>query len=166
MSKRSAVIPGSFDPITYGHLNIIERALEIFDQVHVGVAVNVSKNALFSMDERIALIEEVCGGDPRITVGAFEGLLVNHAAERNATALVRGLRAVSDFEYEFQMAHMNRKLNPEIETVFLMAGEEYFYVSSKLVKEVASLGGDVEGLVPPVVLERLRRRLLTGETEA
>ena len=166
MSKRSAVIPGSFDPITYGHLNIIERALEIFDQVHVGGAVNVSKNALFSMDERIELIEEVCSGDSRITVGASEGLLVNHAAERGATALVRGLRAVSDFEYEFQMAHMNRKLNPEIETVFLMAGEEYFYVSSKLVKEVASLGGDVEGLVPPIVFERLRKRLLKGETEA
>jgi pantetheine-phosphate adenylyltransferase len=166
MSTRSAVIPGSFDPVTYGHLNIIERALRIFDRVHVGVALNVSKEPLFTMDERIYFIQEACGNDPRITVGAFDGLLVDHALERGATALVRGLRAVSDFEYEFQMAHMNRKLKPEIETVFLMAGEEFFYVSSKLVKEVASLGGDVEGLVPPVVMKRLRERLQEQENGA
>jgi pantetheine-phosphate adenylyltransferase len=159
MDTRTAVIPGSFDPITNGHLNIIERALRVFSKVHVGVAINVGKSPLFTMEERIQLIREACENDPRITVGAFDGLLVNHAQALGASAVVRGLRAVSDFEYEFQMAHMNRKLNPDIETVFLMAGEEYFYVSSKLVKEVASLGGDVEALVPPVVFRHLRERL-------
>ena len=155
---RVAIYPGSFDPVTHGHLNIIDRALQVFDRLVVGVLDNATKTALFSVEERIAQIREATGADPRVEAVHFAGLLVDFAKVNGATVIVRGLRAVSDFDYEFQMAHMNRRLCPEIETMFMMTGEEYFYVSSRLVKEVVSLGGDVTGLVPPNVVGALAGR--------
>jgi pantetheine-phosphate adenylyltransferase len=154
---RTAIYPGSFDPLTNGHLSIIQRALQMFDRVIVAVAVNPKKVPLFTEEERKELIREACP-DPRVEVDAFHGLLVEYANRRGVNVLLRGLRAVSDFEYEFQLANMNRKLAPGIETVFMMTGEDYFYVSSQLVREVASFGGNVEGLVPPGVLKKLRAR--------
>ncbi|HEX8437850.1 pantetheine-phosphate adenylyltransferase [Archangium sp.] len=154
---RTAIYPGSFDPLTNGHLSIIQRALQMFDRVIVAVAVNPKKVPLFSEEERKQIILEACP-DPRVEVDAFHGLLVEYANRRGVNVLLRGLRAVSDFEYEFQLANMNRKLAPGIETVFMMTGEDYFYVSSQLVREVASFGGNVEGLVPPNVLKKLRAR--------
>ena len=154
---RTAIYPGSFDPLTNGHLSIIQRALQMFDRVIVAVAVNPKKVPLFTEEERKQLILEACQ-DPRVEVDAFHGLLVEYANRRGVNVLLRGLRAVSDFEYEFQLANMNRKLAPGIETVFMMTGEDYFYVSSQLVREVASFGGNVEGLVPPNVLKVLRAR--------
>ena len=147
-SQTVAIYPGSFDPITCGHLNIIERSLNIFDQLVIGVAVNVAKTALFSAEERIEQIQESTGNDPRISVDFFDELLVDFARKKGANVIVRGLRAISDFEYEFQMAHMNHKLDDTLETVFMMTGETHFYVSSRLVKEVAFLGGDIGELVP------------------
>ncbi len=152
---RIAIYPGSFDPLTNGHLSIIHRALQMFDRVIVAVAVNPKKTPLFSEEERKAFIREACP-DPRVEVDAFHGLLVEYAKSRQVNVLLRGLRAVSDFEYEFQLANMNRKLAPGVETVFMMTGEDYFYVSSNLVREVALFGGDVEGLVPPTVFQALR----------
>ena len=154
---RIAIYPGSFDPLTNGHLSIIQRALQMFDRVIVAIAVNPKKVPLFSEEERKAFIREACS-DPRVEVDAFYGLLVDYAARRQVNVLLRGLRAVSDFEYELQLANMNRKLAPGIETVFMMTGEDYFYVSSNLVREVAMFGGNVEGLVPPNVLKSLRAR--------
>lgn len=154
---RTAIYPGSFDPLTNGHLSIIQRALQMFDRVIVAVAVNPKKVPLFSEEERKQLILEACP-DSRVEVDAFHGLLVEYANRRGVNVLLRGLRAVSDFEYEFQLANMNRKLAPGIETVFMMTGEDYFYVSSQLVREVASFGGNVEGLVPPNVLKVLRAK--------
>jgi pantetheine-phosphate adenylyltransferase len=154
---RTAIYPGSFDPLTNGHLSIIQRALQMFDRVIVAVAVNPKKAPLFTEEERKELIREACP-DPRVEVDAFRGLLVEYANRRGVNVLLRGLRAVSDFEYEFQLANMNRKLAPGIETVFMMTGEDYFYVSSQLVREVASFGGNVEGLVPPNVLQGLRAK--------
>ncbi|MFT4547689.1 MAG: pantetheine-phosphate adenylyltransferase [Verrucomicrobiales bacterium] len=148
---RRAIYPGSFDPITNGHLDVLERAARIFDEVIVAVAVNEQKTGLFSIEERAALIEEVTADNDRIRVTHFDGLLVNFATEHEAIALVRGLRAISDFEFEFQMALMNRKLQPEIETIFLMPREEYTYVSSSITKEIARLGGDISSLVPDSV---------------
>ncbi len=153
-----AIYPGSFDPITNGHLDVLERAARIFDEVIVAVAVNSQKTGLFSTDERIALIETVTGNDDRIRVANFDGLLVDFATQQNASALVRGLRAISDFEFEFQMALMNRKLQPEIETIFLMPREEYTYVSSSITKEIARLGGDISSLVPDAVAEALESK--------
>lgn len=153
-----ALYPGSFDPVTYGHLNIIERGIKVFDRLVVGVAVNVRKQPLFTPDERVEMIRESVGKDDRIEVTTFEGLLVDYARKRNATAILRGLRAISDFEFEFQMAHMNRRLGPNIETVFMMTGEDHFYVSSNLVREIATFHGDVSGLVPDTVAARLRQR--------
>jgi pantetheine-phosphate adenylyltransferase len=144
---RIAIYPGSFDPLTNGHLSIIQRALQMFDRLIVAVAVNPKKVPLFTLEERKRLIQDSCQ-DARVEVDAFQGLLVEYAKRRGVNVLLRGLRAVSDFEYEFQLANMNRKLAPGIETVFMMTGEDYFYLSSQLVREVASLGGDVEGLVP------------------
>ncbi len=155
----TAIYPGSFDPLTYGHTNIVERAVRIFDRVIVAVAVNAQKKPLFTLDERVALIRQTFRDEPRVEVDCFEGLLVSYAARRGAQVILRGLRAVSDFDYEFQMVHMNHRLAPTIETIFMMTGEEHFYVSSRLVKEVASLGGDIAGLVPPVVLDAMRARL-------
>ena len=151
---RIAIYPGSFDPLTNGHLSIIQRALQIFDRLIVAVAVNPKKVPLFTVEERRSLIQDACQ-DPRVEVDAFQGLLVEYAKRRGVNVLLRGLRAVSDFEYEFQLANMNRKLAPGIETVFMMTGEDYFYLSSQLVREVASLGGDVSGLVPDNVHEKL-----------
>jgi len=154
---RIAIYPGSFDPLTNGHLSLIQRGLQMFDRVIVAVAFNPKKVPLFSVEERKQLIREACP-DPRVEVDAFQGLLVEYAKRRGVNVLLRGLRAVSDFEYEFQLANMNRKLAPGIETVFMMTGEDYFYISSQLVREVASLGGDVDGLVPPSVLARLKAK--------
>jgi pantetheine-phosphate adenylyltransferase len=153
-----AVFPGSFDPLTNGHVDIIERGSRIFDRIIVAVAVNAEKVPLFSVDERVAIIREVFRNQPIVDVDTFDGLLVDYARRRGASALIRGLRAVSDFEYEFQMALMNRRLNHDLETVFLMPDEKYTYTSSRLIKEVFMLGGEVSGLVPPMVEERLRNK--------
>ena len=155
---RIALYPGSFDPPTQGHLSIIERGLKIFDGLTVAVLVNPAKDSLFSVQERVELLKLVVKNDPRVTVKTFSGLLVKFAQQEGVTTVLRGLRAVSDFEYEFQMANMNRKLDPQIDTLFMMTGESYFYISSRFVRDVARLGGDVAGLVPPVVQGALRKR--------
>lgn len=159
MTTDVAVYPGSFDPLTNGHVDIIRRGLKVFDRVVVAVATNIRKQSLFSKEERIHLVQETFADEPRVEAATFEGLLVDYMRRRGATAVIRGLRAVSDFEYEFQMANVNRKLLPQMETLFLMTGEEHFYVSSHIVRELAYLGGDVTGLVPPVVAEHLRRKM-------
>lgn len=146
--KRVAIYPGSFDPLTNGHLSIIRRGLEIFDGLIVAIADNPKKTPLFSVEERRAFLHEAVGDDPRIEIDSFEGLLVEYAAKRQIKVIIRGLRAVSDFEFEFQLANMNRKLDAGIDTIFMMTGEEEFYISSNLVREVASFGGDVHGMVP------------------
>jgi pantetheine-phosphate adenylyltransferase len=153
-----AVFPGSFDPITNGHLDIIARGLSVFDEVVIAILVNPEKSPLFSVEERVEIIRETYRGDPRVRVDTFSGLLVDYAERAGATVIVRGLRAISDFEFEFQMALMNRRLDPRIETVFMMPAEGYSYVSSRLVKEVFQLGGRVTELVPPVVERRLREK--------
>ncbi len=155
---RIAVYPGSFDPITSGHVDIIRRGLRLFDRVVVGVLVNEAKAPLFLAEERVALVREVFANEPGVEAATFTGLLIDFARAHGASAIVRGLRAVSDFEYEFQMALMNRRLADGIETVFLMADEHQIYTSSRLIKEVAALGGDVRGLVPDLVLQRLREK--------
>ncbi len=159
MPKRTGIYPGSFDPLTNGHVAIIQRGLKVFDRLVVAVANNPQKRPLFSVDERKALIAEAIGNDPHVEIDAFDGLLVDYVKRKKIPTVLRGLRAVSDFEYEFQLANMNRKLLPELETVFVMTGEDYFFVSAQLVREVATFGGDVSGLVPPNVLEGLRRKL-------
>lgn len=155
-SKSIAVYPGTFDPITNGHIDILERALAVFQNVIVTIAPNIRKNPLFSTDERISFIQDALPqyGD-RLEFAVFEGLLVDFCRSRGATVIVRGLRALADFEYEFQFAHMNRRLAPGVDTVFFMTDESNHYVSSSLVKEVASLGGDVNGLVPAAVVAAL-----------
>jgi len=155
---RIALYPGSFDPPTNGHLSIIQRGLKMFDGLIVAVLRNPAKDAVFNVDERAQLLREAVNGDPRVTVKVFEGLLVKFAQQEGVNTVLRGLRAVSDFEYEFQMANMNRKLDPTIETLFMMTGEDYFYISSRFVRDVARLGGDVHGLVPPNVLKALQKR--------
>jgi pantetheine-phosphate adenylyltransferase len=157
-----AVYPGSFDPLTNGHLDLVERSLGIFDELIVAVVTNPAKTALFSDAERVEMIREATQNFGRIQIMAFEGLLVDFVARVGARAIVRGLRAVSDFEYEFQMALMNRKLREEIETVFLMPHEAYSYLSSRLVKEVAGYGGAVTGLVPAAVEKRLVAKFARG----
>jgi len=160
----AAVYPGSFDPITNGHIDIIRRALRVFPRVTVAVAYNPNKDAaMFTPPERVAMIEQALAdvGD-RVIADSFTGLLVDYAERIGAQVLIRGLRAVSDFEYEFQMTMMNRHLKPKIETVFMMAGEQYFYTSSRLVKEVATFGGDVRNLVPEFVMDRFAERLATN----
>ncbi|HZS34584.1 MAG TPA: pantetheine-phosphate adenylyltransferase [Methylomirabilota bacterium] len=154
-----AVYPGSFDPLTNGHLDLIERSLRIFDQLVIAVVTNPAKTALFTDTERMEMIRESTRHLGELEMVAFDGLLVDLVARVGATAVIRGLRAVSDFEYEFQMALMNRKLREEIETVFLMPHEAYSYISSRLIKEVAGYGGSVKGLVPAGVEERLRAKL-------
>ncbi|HEY0078987.1 MAG TPA: pantetheine-phosphate adenylyltransferase [Pyrinomonadaceae bacterium] len=160
-----AIYPGSFDPVTNGHLDIIERGCKLFDEIIVAILVNPEKRALFTTDERREILEEVVGeidtGKCRLRVESFEGLLVKYAMERQADAIVRGIRAISDYEYELQMALMNRRQEPRIETVFMMSAEAYSYVSSRLVKEVFQLGGTIEGLVPPSVEARMRRKFDT-----
>ena len=155
---RIALYPGSFDPPTNGHLSIIQRGLKMFDGLIVGVLRNPAKDAVFSVDERVALLKGAVGDDKRVQLKTFEGLLVKFAEQENVNCVLRGLRAVSDFEYEFQMANMNRKLDPELETLFMMTGEDYFYISSRFVRDVARLGGDVTGLVPPNVLAALKEK--------
>lgn len=155
----TAIYPGSFDPITNGHIGIIHSGLNIFDKLIVGVLVNPKKHPLFTVDERIEMIREAVNHDPRVEVETFGGLLVDYARRKNARVLLRGLRAVADFEYELQMANMNKHLSEDVETVFLMASDAYFYVSSNLVKEAAMLGGDVSKLVPASVAGRLRAKL-------
>ncbi|MBM3776373.1 MAG: pantetheine-phosphate adenylyltransferase [Acidobacteria bacterium] len=155
-----AIYPGSFDPITCGHLDLIERGCRLFDVLILAILSNEAKQPLFSVEERMEMLREVTGAWPNVEIDCFRGLLVDYAAQKNATAILRGIRAISDYEYELQMALMNRRLRPEIETVFLMSGEAYSFVSSRLVKEVISLGGSISGLVPPAVEQRLRDRLL------
>jgi pantetheine-phosphate adenylyltransferase len=153
-----AVLPGSFDPITNGHLDIIGRSLTVFDLVTVAILVNLEKQPLFTVEERVEIIREAYQGNPRVKVETFTGLLVDYAEKAGATVIVRGLRAISDFEFEFQMALMNRHLNSRIETVFMMPAERYSYLSSRLVKEVFQLGGGVRELVPAGVERRLREK--------
>jgi pantetheine-phosphate adenylyltransferase len=155
---RRAIYPGSFDPITNGHLDVIDRASRLFDEVIVAVAQNDQKNSLFTAEERMELIKGVMNGNPNVRVTRFDGLLVEFARAQGATAVVRGLRAVSDFEFEFQMALMNRKLEPGIETIFLMPAENYTYLSSRIVKEIARLGGNVNVFVPPSIAAALREK--------
>jgi len=156
--KLTAIYPGSFDPFTNGHLDLIHRSSWLFDRLIVAVVRNGPKVPLFSVAERLEMIREVLAGYPNVEVDSFDGLLVEYAARKGARAILRGIRAISDYEYELQMALMNRRLHPEIETVFLLAGEAYSFVSSRLVKEVASLGGDVSSLVPPPVEKRLKAK--------
>jgi len=160
--ERIAIYPGSFDPLTNGHVDIIARGARLFDRIVIAVLRNIEKQPLFSVEERIATAREVFRGQPNVEVDAFDGLLIDYARERNASVIVRGLRAVSDFEYEMQMALMNRRLHPDVETVFMMPAETYTYLSSRLVKEVFALGGDVTGLVPPLVEARLREKGRAG----
>jgi len=154
-----AVYPGSFDPFTNGHLDIVGRALKVFDRLIIAIAANPAKATMFSVEERAEMIRHLYADDPRVEIDSFSGLLVDYLRRREARAVIRGLRAVSDFEYEFQMANMNRKLYPDAETFFLMTGHDCFYVSSRLVKEVASLGGCLTGLVPEEVRKLLTDRL-------
>lgn len=154
---RRAIYPGSFDPITMGHLDIIERSAKLFDEVIVALLVNIDKQPMFSVEERVEIMREVIPWS-NVRVDTFNGLLVDYALEQKAQVIVRGIRAVSDYEYELQMALMNRRLAPEIETVFLMAGEAYSYLSSRLIKEVHKLGGSIQGLVPEAVERSMRAR--------
>jgi len=154
-----AVYPGSFDPVTNGHLDLIERGAQIFDQLIVAIARNLEKDPLFAVKERVEMLEAVTFELKNVEVAVFDGLLMNFASEQDARVILRGIRAVSDYEYELQMAMMNRKIEPQIETVFMLPGEAYSYLSSRLVKELARLGGPVKGLVPPIVEERLRAKV-------
>lgn len=155
-----AIYPGSFDPITNGHVDLVNRTLRVFDKVVIAIATNPDKDrSLFTVQERLQLINEVFAGtNGRVSADSFQGLLVDYAERRGATVVIRGLRAISDFEYEFQMAMMNHRLKPKLETFFMMTGESEFYTSSRLVKEVVSLGGNVAGLVPDNVLKRLKEK--------
>ncbi len=155
---RRAIYPGSFDPVTNGHLDVIERARKLFDEVIVAVAVNDQKQPHFTSAERIELLQATAGQLDRVRIAPLDGLLVEFAVKENATAVVRGLRAVSDFEFEFQMALMNRKLEAKVETIFLMPKEEYTYLSSRIVKEIARLGGDIASFVPPLVVQAFARK--------
>jgi pantetheine-phosphate adenylyltransferase len=156
---RRAIYPGSFDPVTNGHLDVIDRARKLFDEVIVAVAHNDQKHPLFSLEERLALLKGALGKLKNVEIAPLDGLLVNFAIARKATAVIRGLRAISDFEFEFQMALMNRKLESTVETIFLMPKEEYTYLSSRIVKEIARLGGDVTGFVPGPVAKALGGKL-------
>lgn len=160
---RRAIYPGSFDPVTNGHLDVIERARKLFDEVIVAVAHNDQKHPLFSLEERLDLLRATIGRTDQVEIAPMDGLLVNFARERKATAVIRGLRAISDFEFEFQMALMNRKLEAAVETIFLMPKEEYTYLSSRIVKEIARLGGDVTDFVPAAVAAALASKMTKHE---
>lgn len=163
MAERMAVYAGSFDPLTYGHMNIIERALKIFDKVIVAVAINYQKQALFSPQEREEMIREVYKDEPRVEVESFEGLLVDYMRRKGVKVIIRGLRATSDFEYEYHMASMNKSLDPEVDTIFMVTAKDYFFISSRTIKEIASLGGRIEDFVPPIVAKRLREKFSGGK---
>ena len=156
---RTAIYPGTFDPITNGHLDIIKRASRLFDKIIVVISNNPHKNPLFSLEERSKLVQKTVVSLKNVDVDVFDGLIVHYAKKKGASALIRGLRAVSDFDYEFQMALMNRKQMPELETVYLMPSEEYTYINSSIVKEVARLGGNIECFLPSVVVEFLRKKV-------
>ncbi len=156
---RKAIYPGTFDPITYGHLDIISRAAKLFDKIIIGVAEDTGKNTLFTLEERLAMVQNQIKDMPNVEAKAFTGLLVEFAQEQKACTIVRGIRAVSDFEYEFQMSLMNKKLAPNLENIFLMTSSDYLFLSSKIIKQVSSLGGSVEALVPKEVAELLHARL-------
>ena len=162
MVMRTAIYPGSFDPLTNGHLDVLQRATKLFDRVIVAIASNESKNPLFSLKERLALMGPAIGPMKNVKADIFEGLLVDYAAKQKAQAIVRGLRAVSDFEFEFQMALMNRKLDEKIETIFMMPKDTYTFISSRIVKEIARLGGNVSPFVPPHVESALKKKLKMG----
>lgn len=161
--KAIAIYPGSFDPLTNGHIDVAERAARLFDRLILAVVHNPAKNPLFSVEERMEMLREVAARFPNVEVDSFQGLLVNYATQKQASVLIRGIRAISDYEYELQMALMNRRLQPEIETVFLMAGEAYSFVSSRMVKEVSRLGGDVSGLVPASTALRLNEKFKSAQ---
>jgi pantetheine-phosphate adenylyltransferase len=156
---KRAIYPGSFDPVTNGHLDIVQRAASVFDEVIVAVAVNLGKAPMFTTEERMEMLREACAHISNVRIEAFTGLLVRYAEEHQANVIVKGLRALSDFEFEFEMALMNRRLDEEIETVFMMTNAEYSYLSSSIVREVALLGGSVEGLVPKIVEKYLSTKL-------
>jgi pantetheine-phosphate adenylyltransferase len=153
---RVAIYPGSFDPVTNGHLDIVKRGLKLFDKIIVTILYNPGKETLFSVEERLGMLRESMKSLSHIEIDRYDGLLVDYAAKRKANAILRGMRAVSDFEYEFQMALMNRRLNREIQTVFLMTGLRWIFTSSSIIKEAARFGGNIEGMVPPLVLEKLK----------
>ncbi len=159
MKTITAIYPGSFDPVTNGHLDLIDRGTKIFDHLIVAVLRNPEKDPLFSLQERLEMLREVTRPWANVEVDVFDGLLVDYVRRRKATVILRGIRAISDYEYELQMALMNRKLEPQIETVFMMPAEAYSYLSSRLVREIALLGGSIQGLVPPVVEHRLRTKV-------
>ncbi len=159
MRTITAIYPGSFDPVTNGHLDLIDRGTKIFDHLIVAVLRNPEKDPLFSLQERVEMLREVTRPWANVEVDVFDGLLVDYVRRRKATVILRGIRAISDYEYELQMALMNRKLEPQIETVFMMPAETYSYLSSRLVREIALLGGSIQGLVPPVVEQRLRTKV-------
>lgn len=158
MNQKLAIYPGTFDPLTNGHISIIKRALKIFDRLVVAILINPSKTPLFSLEERIDMINEIFKGEPNVEVDTFNGLLIDYAVQKKSNVIVRGLRALSDFEYEFQMALMNRKLNRDIQSVFLMTDYKWFYISSTIVKEAARYGGDIKGLVPPFICAKLKQK--------
>lgn len=156
--ERIAIYPGSFDPVTNGHIDILERGLKLFDRIIVTILLNPGKKALFPLEERLEMLKASLKDLPNVEFDSFGGLLVDYAAKRNATAILRGMRAVSDFEYEFQLALMNKKLNRNIQTVFLMTGLKWIFTSSSIIKEAARFGGDIDDMVPPVVSERIKKR--------
>jgi pantetheine-phosphate adenylyltransferase len=158
MNGRTVIYPGTFDPMTNGHMSIIKRGLEIFDKLIIAILYNPNKKPLFTIDERIAMINEVLKDTPDVEVDTFDGLLVDYALLKKSNVILRGLRALSDFEYEFQMALMNRKLRREVQSIFLMTDYKWFYTSSTIVKEAASLGGDINGLVPDIVEQKLKEK--------
>jgi pantetheine-phosphate adenylyltransferase len=158
MDNRIAIYPGSFDPLTNGHLSVIHRALKIFDKLIIAILVNPKKTPLFSLDERKAMLEEVLKDRSNVEIDFFDGLLVDYAVKKGSNVIIRGLRALSDFEFEFQLALMNRKLNRDVQSIFLMTDYKWFYISSTIIKEAASLGGKIDGLVHPIVCRRVKEK--------
>jgi len=156
--KRTAIYPGSFDPVTNGHQDIVERALKLFDKLIVAILHNPGKESLFSVEERVDMLEQSLGHLDGIEIDTFDGLLVDYAAQKNAHAILRGMRAVSDFEYEFQMALMNRSLNRDVQTIFLMTGLRWIFTSSSIIKEAARFGGNIDGMVSPIVNQKLKQK--------
>ena len=167
MSQLTVIYPGTFDPLTNGHLDLIARGARLGDELVIAILRNTAKpDPLFSVEEREEMLREATGHMPNVRIASFDGLMVDFARAQGARAVLRGIRAISDYEYELQMAHMNRRLNPEVETIFLMPDAQYSYVSSRLVKEVFRAGGSVQGLVPQLVIDRLERRAASGDTPA